>query len=108
MAIDKTIVDDSKSFEPRFRALVREWKRDTEAQSSVARMTRHPAYRQIIDLGEEAIPLLLLELKRSPDFWFAALRSLTGADPVPKEAAGKIKLMARAWIEWGREKGYLK
>ena len=71
-------------------------------------MMKHPAYQQIIDLGEPVIPLLLAELKREPDFWFAALQKLTGVDPVPKENAGKIKLMAQAWLEWGRQKGFVK
>lgn len=91
----------------RFRELVRVWKRDTEAESSIARMARHPAYREIIGMGERAVPLLLTELQRKPDFWFAALRELTGQDPVPREAAGKIRQMTRAWLKWGRENGHL-
>jgi hypothetical protein len=90
-----------------FDALVKQWKEDTEFESTIAQMTRHPAYRKIIGLGEAAVPLLLAELKRRPDFWFAALRELTNADPVPKEAAGKVKQMAKAWLEWGRGKGYI-
>jgi hypothetical protein len=92
----------------RFRMLVKRWKRETEADSSLTRMVRHPAYQEIIRMGERAVPLLLAELNHDPDFWFAALRSITGTDPVPKESAGKIREIAKAWIEWGREKGLLK
>jgi hypothetical protein len=70
-------------------------------------MIRHPAYLEIIDLGEPVVPLLLDELQREPDFWFAALQKITGADPVPKTSAGKIKEMAKAWLDWGRDKGLL-
>jgi hypothetical protein len=97
-----------ENMEATFRALVKQWKKDTEVVSSIARMTKHPAYRQIIDMGEVVIPLLLAELEREPDFWFAALQQLTGVDPVPKENAGKINKMATAWLEWGREKGLVK
>jgi hypothetical protein len=97
-----------ENVEATFRALVKQWKKDTEVVSSIARMTKHPAYRQIIDMGEVVIPFLLAEFEREPDFWFAALQQLTGVDPVPKENAGKINKMATAWLDWGREKGLVK
>jgi hypothetical protein len=89
----------------RFRTLVKQWKKDTEASSSILRMVKHPAYQEIIGMGQQAVPLLLSELKREPDFWFAALQQLTGADPAPKVSAGKIEEMTKAWLEWGRQKG---
>lgn len=92
----------------RFRELAARWRKDTEAESTIARMVRHTAYLEIIRLGPDVIPILLGELKRRPDFWFAALRELTGEDPVPKEAAGKIKDMAQAWLKWGRDRGHIK
>lgn len=90
-----------------FHVLVKQWKKDTEADSSITRMIRHPAYQEIINMGEPVVPLLLAELKREPDFWFAALQKITGADPVPKASAGRVEEMAKAWMEWGRDKGYL-
>ncbi|HVS40256.1 MAG TPA: hypothetical protein VMS17_32155 [Gemmataceae bacterium] len=89
----------------RFRELARRWKQDTAHLSSTARMARHPAYREIVAMGPAVVPLLLAELKRNPDFWFAALRDITGENPVPPASAGKIKEMARAWVEWGRMRG---
>lgn len=98
---------NQSSLEAHFRALVKQWKTDTEADSSIARMIRHPAYQEIIGMGEPVVSLLLAELQREPDFWFAALQKITGADPVPKASAGKIEEMAKAWIDWGRDKGLL-
>ena len=95
------------SLEARFSALAKRWKKDTEADSSITRMIRHPAYQEIINMGEPVVPLLLDELQREPDFWFAALQKITGADPVPKGSAGKINEMVKAWIDWGRDKGLL-
>jgi hypothetical protein len=91
----------------RFRALVKRWKEDTGHLSSAARMAQHPAYQEIIRMGPAVVPLLLAELKRDSDFWFAALREITKENPVPAQSAGKEKEMARAWIEWGRKRGYL-
>jgi len=70
-------------------------------------MSQHPAYRKIIQLGAETIPLILRELKRQPDHWFPALSEITGFNPVSPYAEGKIGLMSDAWIRWGKGKGYL-
>jgi hypothetical protein len=66
-------------------------------------MTSHPAYRAITNMGDEAIPLLLRELETRPHFWFAALREITGEDPVKEQDRGHLENMRQAWLEWGRE-----
>lgn len=85
-------------------SLAEEWRRATRFQSSLDRITGHPAYRQIIQLGEEVVPLILQELKRRPEPWFAALREITQADPVRPEERGDIRAMADAWVRWGRSR----
>jgi hypothetical protein len=72
--IGKPIDAPAKDMETRFYQLVKQWKKATEHLSSSTRMAKHPAYREIIAMGKPALPLLLAELKRDPDFWFAALR----------------------------------
>ena len=67
----------------------------------------HPAYQQIIGMGEEALPLILEELSRRPGHWFWALKAITGEDPVPAEHAGEVPEMTRAWLEWGRQHDYI-
>jgi hypothetical protein len=98
-AMPRDSTKNQPSLETHFRALVKQWKKDTETDFSILRMIRHPAYQEIIGMGEPVVPLLLTELKREPDFWFAALQKITGADPVPKTSAGKIEEMAKAWID---------
>ncbi len=85
-----------------FAELAARWRDDTEFLSSPPAMAKHPAYREIIAMGEPAIRLILAELEARPAFWFEALRSLTGEDPVPPEARGDVGAMAGAWLEWGR------
>src|SRR5438105_4459135 len=73
-----------------FRRLIAEWRSAVAHLSSTTRRVQHPAYQRIIALGPRVVPLLLRELKGRPNHWFAALRALTGADPVPASDRGKI------------------
>jgi hypothetical protein len=91
----------------RFRRLADQWRRDTGGLSLISRKCAHPAYLRIIGLGKRVIPLILEELQQEPDHWFPALRALTGENPVPPEEAGRMSRMAKAWVNWGRDRGYL-
>jgi hypothetical protein len=53
-------------------------------------------------MGMPVAPYIMDELEKRPDFWFAALREITGENPVPPASAGRVREMARAWLEWGR------
>jgi hypothetical protein len=90
-----------------FHSLVAEWKAAVAHLSSTTARVQHPAYQKIIALGKPAVPLLLHELQERPNHWFAALRALTGADPVAPADRGKIDSMTDAWIRWGKAHGYL-
>ena len=90
----------------RFPSLAEQWKQDTAHYSNVAKRALHPAYQEIIGMGERVVPLLLAELRREADDWFWALHAITGADPVPAASQGNVKEMAKAWLQWGLEKGY--
>jgi len=94
------------SLEAVFADLVRRWKVERGPSSSTTELAMCPSYQRIIGLGPVAVPYLLRELEREPDHWFWALKSITGADPVPVKSRGKVGEMARHWILWGREQGY--
>src|SRR5438445_571396 len=91
----------------RFQRLVGEWKKQSRLLSNTVQMAMLPAYQRIIGMGLPAVPLILEELQREPDQWFWALEAITQTNPVPPEAAGKVRLMAQAWIEWGHKHGFL-
>ncbi len=82
---------------------------DTETRfiSDVNKIIHHSAYQQIIRLGHEVVPFLLRDLDQHPGRWLWALHSITGANPVPSSALGNVKKMARAWSEWGKQKGII-
>src|SRR3954454_24154142 len=91
----------------RFQRLAAEWKEQSRYLSNTAQMELLAPYQHIIGMGPAAVPLILEELQRDPDQWFWALESITGQNPVPPEAAGRVRLMAEAWIAWGQQHGYL-
>ena len=91
----------------RFRALADQWRRETGGLSSISQMAAHPAHQEIIEMGPAVIPLVLRELQERGGHWFAALRALTGENPVPREFAGRIPKITELWLEWGREKGHI-
>ncbi len=88
--------------EIKFQMLAKEWKNDTVFMSSLTDMAMHPAYQQIIGMGPIAIPLILDEMKNEPEFWFWALKAVSGDDPTSPEDQGNLKAMTKAWLKWGR------
>jgi hypothetical protein len=91
----------------RFCRLAEEWKEQSRFLSNVAQIAMLKPYQRIIGMGWDAVPLILEELQREPRQWFWALEAITEIDPVPAEAAGKVRLMAQAWIDWGKRQGFL-
>jgi hypothetical protein len=104
---DPPLVRTEASLEERFRRLADEWKEQSRFLSNTAQMAMLKPYQRIIGLGLPAVPLILKELEREPDQWFWALESITEQNPVPPEAGGKVRLMAEAWIDWGKQQGYV-
>jgi len=102
-----TAVLSDAELERKFEALKEQWINETRFLSIAAQKIAHPAYLKLIKLGDAALPLLLRELKRRPDFWFAALEAIAEDNPVPPEHLGDLGAMTKDWIEWGRVRGYV-
>ena len=96
----------SGSSEEHFLQLLSEWRKETAFQSSPRVITGHPAYQQIIDIGEPALPLIFEDMRENGGWWYPALRAITGDNPVPKDARGNLTLNDEAWLQWGRNHGY--
>ncbi len=96
----------AQSVEQRFRELEHTWREETGHLSSYSKRFHHPAFQEIIRLGEPVVPLMLRDLEKQPGLWVWALPVITGDNPVPNEEAGKIARMSEAWVRWGKEKGY--
>lgn len=102
--IDENVLDFIK-----FNRLAKEWKSERGAQSTMAVIAALPGYMKIIGMGKPAIPLILAQLKaegNAPDHWFWALAVISEENPVPKESRGKLSEMAKAWLDWGKERDF--
>lgn len=106
--IDRSLAEESESqsLHEEFQRLADQWREETKYLSIAKRMAEHPAHQKIVAMGERAVPLILAEMERRPGHWFIALRTLTGANPIPEESRGKLQEMTEAWLKWGREQGY--
>src|SRR5947208_10527598 len=91
----------------RFHRLATEWKEKSRFLSNTAQMALLRPYQAIIGMGMPVVPLILEELQREPDQWFWALEAITEENPVAPEAAGVVRLTAQAWVEWGKERGFI-
>ena len=90
----------------KFKLLSEQWYNETEGMSFIAKKINHPAYQEIISMGKSVIPLILAELANKPTYWFTALTTITGANPMQPEQIGKIQLMTQSWLNWGQKNGY--
>lgn len=97
---------EDKRLEENFLVLASDWKKQTAHHSSMRKRTKHPSFEKIMAMQEEAIPLILRELRHRPQLWFHALESLTGKDPVPDELRTDPKAAAEVWLQWGRNEGF--
>lgn len=90
----------SEDYVSRFYRLVRRWRAQTAYVSSATAMFDHPAFVEIVGMGNKVVPLILGELRYQPDLLVGALPRITGENPVLPQDSGDIYAMARAWIEW--------
>src|SRR5207302_9966830 len=63
----------AETLEERFERLAAKWREETAYLSSSTAMFAHPAYQEIISLGQGVVPLLLRALTKEPDHWPWAL-----------------------------------
>ena len=73
----------------------------------MSKKLQHPAYLEIIEMGEDALPLILRELRDRPGYWFEALKAITKQTPVPPEDRANAKRAREWWLRWGKERGLL-
>jgi len=90
-----------------FERYASEWEDATSLYSSISERIKHEAYKKIIHLGDDIVSVILERLLEKPDYWFDALTSITGQDPIPEEYYGDLGRMISCWMVWGRENGYI-
>jgi hypothetical protein len=92
----------------RFHRLASEWSKEIQNVSSLTIMTEHLKYRQIVSLGWDVVPFLVVDLQRNRRYWLPALQEITGIQPFDRSDMGNGKRMMEAWTRWGKNKHYIK
>jgi hypothetical protein len=106
----KIVTDPDVARWVKFQGLRRRWIEERGASASVAEMAVTPAYQSIVGMGPNVIPVILTQLRSEgdkPDHWFWALAAITRDNPVPPQSRGKVREMAKAWLEWGQKNDYV-
>ena len=103
--IDKVVVEPGDR--ERFTELADRWEAETVFLSNLDRATEHPAHKEIVSMGESAVPLILERMRETGRHWDHALRDITGENPVKRSDWGKVAAIQASWLEWGEANGYI-
>ena len=97
----------TQNLEEAFNQLAERWERETALHSNPDLIMAHPAFQQIVDIGTEALPFIFRRMERGIGHWYHPLEVMVNENPVPEEFKGDVERTDSAWLEWGRNKGYL-
>jgi hypothetical protein len=73
---------------------------DTLYMSNPRHILDHPAYSQIRQMNEQAVPFILKRIDKEPNLWTVVLSDMTNAQPVRRWHRGKVSQMAEDWKRW--------
>ena len=95
---------EASGLEQRSLELAERWREETQFYSMSRQLMEHPAYREILQMGEIAVPWILRDMAMTGARWTLLLSEITGEDPAVHAAPGRVREVQAAWIEWGRER----
>jgi hypothetical protein len=78
---------------------------DTKVSSNPMDFVKHHAFREILSIGEKAVPLVISEISTRPSLIVLALPMLTGTNVVTPDVQGNLEKISSRWIEWYRRGG---
>ena len=84
----------------RFYELLQRWRAETYFAPLMKDKIENLNFKKIIDLGDDAVPLIIDEVRQTPDFLVLALYFITKENPVPPSAQGRVTEMVDAWLDW--------
>ena len=94
----------ASDLEQRFLELAEQWQEETRFHSFLADKFAHPAYREIIAMGQPAVPWILRELRAGRGHWIEALERITGEDATTESGCSSRQEAELAWLQWGAER----
>lgn len=86
----------------KFYVLRDQWQEETKYMSSASQIVEHPAYKEIVKMGEEVVPWIIDDIRfNATTFWWHALRQILQDGPiVPEYGRGKLRLINELWLAW--------
>ena len=100
----------------RFDELAERWRRETGFHSNPHIIKNNDAFREIVEMGEDALPHIFLRIANNqPGQWWMVLEKITGVKltegVTPVEGvSGWVKTdvdtLKQAWLRWGIEQGH--
>ncbi len=96
--------DVEEPLHEKFERFFQQWYAETAGYSNPDLIRGHPMYLKMVKLGKPAIPLILRKLQEKPCFLFAALKKISGENPVLKAHAENFNFVLNDWLKWGKEK----
>src|SRR5437016_3906086 len=97
-------INTEDNIEIHIARLLARWREETAYLSSSTAITGHPAYQELMGLGNVALPCLFRDLEKTKDGHLSkALTAITGIQPVPAEERGQISKIAETWLRWAKE-----
>jgi hypothetical protein len=75
--------------EARFKRLADAWVAETAVLSSPTQTMAHPAFQEIVSMGEAVIPIVLRRMQEGKGDWFLVLSRITGETPLPPRRGRK-------------------
>lgn len=77
-----------------------QWRAETFYLSSVTAKSKHPAFREIVEMGRSAVPWIIDELRNHRDFLFVALHLIVKDAQTPVGSKGNPHELIEEWLQW--------
>lgn len=83
-----------------FHLRLQQWRSETAFDSNLDAIVSHASFRDIVGLGQRAVPLIIDELSIRPSLLVYALEDIVGEQPYAPNTQGNIRAMTDYWLLW--------
>lgn len=97
--------DDDFLLEVKFKMLAERWKEEAKFFSFAHQYAKLDSYREIVEMGQPVVPLILQELEEKPSAqWCRMLEEITNENPVAASHRGIVQQMKNDWQLWAKKR----
>ena len=95
----KQLVNQSAYVKPKFKKYLENWKRETFFSSRLDQIVGNRNFKNIVELGENAIPFILAEVHQKPSNLIWALNAILNRTISQENIT--VTEACKAWVRWG-------